>query len=92
MKQFQQDLRNGMSLEKALQKHNLTLEEAFIRCTNGATTSNNEYHHIYLNKQDSKFAIRKSILGKEQHFGVFDTLEEAVKYRDKLMANGWRKP
>ena len=92
MKQFQEDLRNGMTIEKALHKHQLTFQEAFEKCDNGSCRGNGEYHHIYLDKKTGKYHVKKSILGKETHFGTFKDLDEAVKFRDELERNGWRKP
>lgn len=86
---FQKDLRNGMTLEKALQKHGLTFKEACDKCKN--FTRNGEYHNIYLNRESKKFKVEKMIDSHVIHFGSFEELEDAVKCRDFYETWGWDK-
>ena len=48
-------------------------------------------YNKYIYKLGNKYSVRKSINGKSEHYGTFDTFEEARKIRDKLMANDWNK-
>lgn len=49
---------------------------------------NKNLKHIQQNKA-GKFVIQKMINKKQTHCGVYDTLEEAVKVRDKLIESNW---
>ena len=46
------------------------------------------HKHIY--KTGNTYSIDKSINNKVIHFKSCKTLDEAIKYRDKLVANGWK--
>lgn len=46
----------------------------------------------YIFKEDGKFIIKRDIGGKLINFGVFDTLDEAIIYRDELDDDGWPIP
>lgn len=84
---FQKDLQNGMTLEKALQKHGLTFKEACDRCK--SPHSNGEYHNIYL--KGRRFVVSRRIKNRDVLFGSFEELDDAVKCRDKLEDNNWDK-
>lgn len=43
----------------------------------------------YISKLNNKYCIYKTINGKNVYFGSFNTLEEAQKYRDFLVAHDW---
>ena len=45
------------------------------------------HKHIY--KIGNKYSIDKSINNKRIHYKTFDTLHEAMEYRDKLKQNNW---
>ena len=45
------------------------------------------HKHIY--KIGNKYSIDKSINNQVIHFKTCDTLDKAIKYRDKLKKNGW---
>jgi transposase len=47
------------------------------------------HKHIYP-IANGKYSIDKSIKGKHVHFKVCDTLDEAIKYRDRLIDNDWK--
>ena len=46
------------------------------------------HKHIY--KVGRKYSITKSINNKNTYFGSFDNINEAIEYRDKLIANNWQ--
>lgn len=48
--------------------------------------------HRFIRHIDDKFVIIKSIKGNDANFGSFDTLEEALLARDKLMSANWGFP
>ena len=83
MKAFQRDLRNGMKLEDALSKHNLTLQQAFTKLNK---TERNKYHNITL--KGRKFVLEKQIYHQRVRFS-FTELKDAVLVRDYLDSEGW---
>ena len=46
----------------------------------------------YIFNEEGKFAIKRELGGKIINFGTFNTLDEAIKYRDKLDEDGWPIP
>ena len=44
----------------------------------------------YIYRSGKSFMLRKSVNGKSRYFGMFKTLEEAIKARDELIKNNWR--
>jgi glutathione peroxidase-family protein len=93
---FQNDIRNGMSLTDALQKHGLTLTETF-NILHGQPRGHSpkakrklETHGTgekYIQWNNGKYLLRKS----NKYFGRYSTLEEAVFIRDYLVEHGWSK-
>ena len=47
------------------------------------------YKHIY--KVGNSYSIVKSVKGKRIHFKTCRTLNEAIRYRDEVKRNGWKK-
>ena len=45
--------------------------------------------YVYWNGK--RFYIRKNINGEKKYFGTYNTLNEALDERDKLIENGWCK-
>ena len=43
----------------------------------------------YIYRVGKSFQLKKSVNGKTKHFGMFKTLEEAIKARDELIMNNW---
>lgn len=46
----------------------------------------------YIFKEGNKFVIKREINGKLINFGSFDSLEDAISYRDELDFDGWPLP
>lgn len=44
----------------------------------------------YIYPIGKSFQLKKCVNGKSRHFGMFKTLEEAIKARDELIKNNWR--
>ena len=90
MKEFQEDLRQGMTLEDALKKYGLTFGEAVHRCnrlTSPVGTRHPKYHHIYKGIQ-GKLKVERQV-NKIRYTILVDTLEDAVIVRDYLDEHGW---
>lgn len=99
MIQFQQDLKNGMTLEKALQKHNLTLQEAIEFSPKPITvskkpstprkTNNGKFVDTYVQKRSKYYYVRRRMNGKTFWGGSYTTKKEALLVRDYLNKHGW---
>ena len=48
--------------------------------------------HRFIRQKEDKFIIVRFIKGTETEFGSFDTIEEALLTRDKLVSNNWGYP
>ena len=86
MKEFQEDLRNGMTLEDALKKYGLTFGEAVHRCnrlTSPVGTRHQKYHHIYKAPQGN-YKVQRDIR-KKRYTVMVDDLDTAVIIRDYLI-------
>lgn len=94
---FKEDLQNGMPLEEALQKHNISLADAVelmkkqgYHRKKKRTQWNAKTGEKYISKtRGGKYAIRKHINGKMRYFGYYDNIEDAIKVRNYLYENGW---
>lgn len=95
---FQNDIRNGMSINDALTKHGLTLTETFNELhgrpigrppkpspKRKLETRNTGEKYIQWNS--GKYLLRKT----NEYYGRYSTLEEAVSVRDYLVEHGWSK-
>ena len=100
IEKFQQDLRDGMTLEDALQKHHLSLKEAIEYVHKPIThppkkkkpySKRNFYKTVdkYVKQRGNAYHLRKSIDGKMTWGGSYNSLEEAILVRDFLEKNGW---
>ena len=100
MKKFQQDLQNGMTLETALKKYNLTFKEAvefthkpITRRRKGQRTSKKRHYYTKIDTNISQkkdaYHVRKQVNGKSKWGGSYNSLEDAQKVRDYLDENGW---
>lgn len=97
---FQADLRNGMTLEKALDKHNLTFKDAVEMCPRPMCKQNIKrkpkknratYKKVetYISIKKNSYHVRKHANGKNYWGGAYNTLEEAKLVRDYLEEHGW---
>lgn len=87
---FRNDLRNGMGLDEALCKHNLSLKEAFDRMLNDVAYS--KAHHFnpsYIERQGGRFYLSKTVNGIQTMFGVYSHHRDAVKVREMCKRYGW---
>lgn len=96
---LQDDIRNGMKLEDALIKHNLTLKDAFDMVHKPLTVKTrkkpyrrpNVYKHIEksISRKGDAYHVRKHINGKTVWGGAYSSLEDARLVRDFLDEHGW---
>lgn len=95
IKEFQQDLKNGMTIEDALNKHDLSFKEALSMCPKSNTSKKRQKIDAlknrgrYIQQQRNWFRVRKNIGGKTVDFGGYKSLEDAIQIRDYLIENGW---
>ena len=43
----------------------------------------------HINLHDGKYFVQKNIEGKTYSFGIFEKLENAIKWRDKMIKHNW---
>ena len=94
---FQKDLQEGMTLTEALQKHNITLEDAFntLHFSKPPEPTNEKRKTMrnvdfYIFKRKNSYTIRKHVDGKQRVFGTYEKLEDAIKVRDWLIRADWK--
>lgn len=76
------------TLEEAIQKRNKLAEQGIIKELRGKhRIRNHEDRYIY--KYNTRYYIRKVVNKKQEHFGVFNTMEDAREERDFLESIGW---
>jgi hypothetical protein len=99
IKAFQRDLQKGMTLHDALQKHQLTLKEAFQQAEKPIKHKGTpETYHAsqYIQYRDGHYYLRKNVFSKSKGrpvtrmFGTYTTLEDAVKMREAQKKIGWK--
>ena len=100
IEKFQQDLRDGMTLESALQKYNLTFKEAVDFCPRPMSKNNikrspkkrrNVYKRIdsTISLKKDSYQVKKNAHGKTYWGGAYNSLEDAKQVRDFLEEHGW---
>lgn len=90
---FRKDLRNGMTIEEGLKKHNMSLNDIFQQNLKKSKPSNKK-HKGSIWKTRSKvphFAVHKMINGKHHSYGVYRTRQEAEIIRERLHQANWNK-
>lgn len=96
-----EELRSN-GLEDTLLKYNCSLNELFNYCLhrNFLTEKNKVKKESkkksnplkYIQKHsDGRYRVRKSVGGKLIYFGYYDTVNDAIRVRDKLVEVGWKK-
>lgn len=94
LKPFQVDLRNGMSIDDALKKHNLTLQEAVMSVPCNYGRKRNQKWRTdtrNINKRGEHFIIVKKKDGRTKTYGTYDSLKSAQMVRDCLDDYGWEQ-
>ena len=90
---FQMDLRNGMSLEDALKKHDMTLKQAVFQSPRHRKSLNwkksADMKNIY--KNGESYTISKQQNGITKSFGTYKNVSDAQMVRDYLDNYGWEQ-
>lgn len=90
------DLRNGLSLEETLKKHNTSLREIFKDINNypvkteQRTPKTEEWKYIQLTRNHT-YRIIKGVNRHRVSFGTYKSFEDARKVREELIECGWDK-
>lgn len=53
------------------------------------TSQKDNIQNKYIYKKDNKYCIYKMLNGRQKYFGRFKTLDEAIEYREFLIAHDW---
>ena len=92
IQEFQTDLNNGMTLEKALKKHNTNLQTVFkaLQYFNHNPHKTPQSGEKLIRRVDNgRYALRKMLKGHMHYYGTYDTIEDAVRVRDYMITYGW---
>ena len=85
-----QDLKEN-SIEKVLQKHNLTFKELIHIQKNKALTTDNKPRYITRNKKNNTYKITKVMDKKTHHYGTYNSLQDAQTIVAELKKHYWNK-
>ena len=92
---FQQDLRNGMTIKEALQKHKITLKQAMHKAekTYKRPKKPKKQKNIdrLITHRNNHYYLRKRVNGKQTVFGTYQTLEDAIRMREYCEKHGWEQ-
>ena len=96
---FQKDLKDGLTISEALQKHNLTFKYVCDNLPRPYSMKNRRPYkrrhtknsRQYISDHNGRYYLRKTIEGRMVHFGSYDKLTDAVKVREYCKKHGWRK-
>lgn len=94
IQRFQDDLKNGLSIEQALRKYNISFREAIDsmpRFYGRKKKRKCRGRAKYIQQMDNRFHVRKTIKGKTRSFGSYSSLEDAIKLRDYCIEHGWKQ-
>lgn len=96
LRSFQNDLREGMTIQEALMKYNMSLEYAFKKLQHKSPKKSRyvpkqKNQTKYIQERNNHFYLRKAIRKKVKPFGTYSSLEDAVKVRDHCMRHGWKQ-
>ena len=91
---FQSDLRQGLGLWEALQKHNLTLKYAMDHLDKPrkpAPRRRRGYKSFgqYVYRIDKYYTVQKTLNNRSMNFGSYNALSEAKLVRDYYLEHGW---
>lgn len=98
--EFQKDLQNGLSIEEACSKHDVSFGEAVLGFNPLQKRNKNKKKgkkvkcstpSKYIFQRDDSFTVRKNVKRKTMVFGTYSSLEDAVKVRDELIRIGWKQ-
>ena len=85
---FQQDLKDGMSIEEALKKHELTFQYACENMPRQLTKERKKGNPSkYISRNEDKYLLRKNNV----YYGRYRTLKDAMRVRDYMEKHGWNK-
>ena len=96
---FQKDLKAGLTIDEALQKHELTFKYVMDNLPRPYSMSErkpkrnrrNSKSRQYIIDHQGRYYLRKYVNGRMVHFGSYKTILEAVKVREYCKKHGWRK-
>ena len=92
---FREELRDtSLSLDELLRKHQLDLESAFREhkpVGEGRKRRTSPTPYLNIRREGEVYIIRKRVKTKDVYYGRYNTLEDAVRVRDKLIEFNWDK-
>lgn len=87
------DLIEGLSIEEALDKYDLSFKDAVNVLTKSRSkkkkTPKTYFAGRYIQKSGNYYYLRKTVNGTTKLFGSYNSLEDAEKVRDYCIKHGW---
>ena len=97
LKAFQNDLQDGMTLEDACRKHQISFKYA---CDNMGKIytkkilpkkESNTFASEYIQTRNGKYFLRKYLRGSTKMFGTYNSLNDAIRMREHCKRYGWKQ-
>ena len=91
---FQDSLKQGMTIDEALTKYNLTLKQAFtaLQYTKPNTKTKKRRQtspERNIIKHENTYLIRKTINHHTKYYGRYNTLADARRVKNELISLNW---
>ena len=86
--QIRQQLQNGKTIQEVCKEYHLTFKELcqlFLQGKYKRTTNEHTTGKLYITSDGKRYILRKD----GNHFGSYNSLDDAVKVRDYMIMNGW---
>lgn len=91
VEEFQKDLKS-MSLDDALKKHNMSLQELFNCHQNKGLKQRFKSHSTYICEiRENSYTIQKTRKGFKEHYGTYHNYDDAVRIVRELEKCDWDK-
>ena len=95
--EIQEQLRSGTTIAEVCTQNNLTFKQlcdmfpgAYAKKTKSGKKVERKYP-MYIIPVGRKYSIKKKVGKKYQSFGLYESIEDALKVRDYMIMNGWYK-
>ena len=86
--EIRKEMKNGKTLNEICEEHNVSLQDLFKALKKGNPgRSKNKMKHIH--EQGNRYIIARHVGKGLVYYGSFESAEEAIQTRNRLIANDW---
>lgn len=88
---FQEDLKNGLSIEEALKKYNISFRDAVSSMPRQSKRDPIKSLSAgrYIQKRRHIYHLRKTVNGESRYYGAYNSFKDAKTIRDYLIETNW---